>query len=120
MELNNLFIGKITIFLFMIVLLTSCSNVEKSNTVEGTAKIFVQSLIDGDEEKFEQVNKNPGETTKGAMERYGPEFSGLDISDFHFETNANEVTISHGIGDKRIRYWLTIEKIGNRYFVTHY
>lgn len=113
-------IERITMALLIIFVLGGCTTKHKIDSAEETAKIFVQSLIDGDEEKFDQINKNPGETTQGAMGRYAPEFSGLKLSDFNFETNGDEITVTHGNGDKRIRYWLTIEKIGDKYFVTHY
>lgn len=102
-------------------ILTACGE-QGNETMQGTAESFVQALIDGDEEKIDELNRNAGEPTKYVIQKHAPKFSGLKVSDFDFEIDEgkNEVKITNETNGKKIRYWLTIEKIGEEYFVTYF
>lgn len=115
---------KFTKMLFVIAIITifmvACGSKQNSQeTFQGTAEAFVQALIDGDEKTLGNLNRDETNPTDHLLSSIAPKFSDLKIEDITFELDEekNEVLVEYK-GEETIRYWLDIEKIGDKYFVT--
>lgn len=112
----------LSLLLFTTFLLTACGEPEiKNSSMEETAETFVQALIDGDEKVIDELNHDAQNPTSEIMQKHAPKFSGKNIEDIKFEVlkESDEVEIEYVDSDGSIRYWFTIEKIGEEYFVTY-
>lgn len=113
---------RLSLFVLSLVLLTTlmgCGGKEES-TLLGTAEAYVDALIEGDLESLEKLTGPASDPADYILQEYGPEFSGLDSSDFQFEVEEEDVVkIIHEKDGERLRYWLRIEKIGEKYLVTN-
>jgi hypothetical protein len=91
----------------------------KNSSIEETAETFVQAMIDADEDILNEVYRNPEDPLEYMLPDEGPEFSGLSLNDFSFEYEEdNEVQLERKDGEGPI-YWIKIEMIGDKYFVTN-
>lgn len=114
---------KIKVFIvtaITILFLVACGEKQSSQeTFQGTAEAFVQALIDGDEKTLENLNRDETNPTDHLLSSIAPKFTDLKIEDINFELDEekNEVLVEYK-GEETIRYWLDVEKIGDKYFVT--
>lgn len=110
----------LTIGLTMCVLAACATNSNSSGTpktVEQTAEIFVQALIDGNEETLSKLNYDQTYPTAYVLNDIAPQFSGLTISDLTFELEeSDKVSVEYDQGE--VRYSFRIEKIGEDFVVT--
>lgn len=110
----------LTIGLTMFVLAACANNSNSSDTpqtVEQTAEIFVQALIDGNEETLSKLNYDQTYPTAYVLNDIAPQFSGLKLSDLTFELEeSDKVSVEYDQGE--VRYSFRIEKIGEDFVVT--
>ncbi|NUH84789.1 hypothetical protein HUN92_13775 [Bacillus firmus] len=114
------FIKMLIIITFATFFLVACGSKQSSQeTVQGTAEAFVQALIDADEKTLKNLNRDETNPTDHLLSSIAPKFSDLKIEDITFELDKkkNEVLVEYK-GEETIRYWLDVEKIGDKYFVT--
>lgn len=109
-----------TLFILVITLLAACGDDIKNDTMEDTAKTFIQAIIDGDTETVEALNRDQAYPTAEIMQKLGPKLAGMKLEDLELEfdevTNEYQFHINAEDGGY---YWLTIELIGEEYFVTN-
>lgn len=90
-----------------------------NSTIEETAETFVQAMIDADEDILNEIYRNPEDPLEYMLPDEGPEFSGLSLNDFSFlYEEDNEVQLERKDGEGPV-YWIRIEMIGDKYFVTN-
>lgn len=95
------------------------SGEKKRGSIEETARTFVQAMIDSDEEVLKQIYRNPKDPLEYMLPEKGPEFAGMNIDDFIFLLeNDGEVQLERKDGKGNI-YWLKIEMIGDKYYITN-
>lgn len=104
-----------------ILFLVACGTDDNSQeSITETSKSFVQALINADEETLGKINRDINYPSDYLITNISPKYSDFTIDEITIEIDEekNEVLISHVNNDETIRYWLTIEKIDGKYFVT--
>ena len=111
----------ILIFLFAMQLFKGGEKINQK-TPEGTAKILVKALIDGDERALDEINQstmfeNP---TQFFFPAYAPQFAGKKLKNYKFKKKKNiygdECVLVYYKRNKEPTLYLEIEKIGKKYY----
>jgi hypothetical protein len=95
-----------------------------NTTPIGTARAFVQALIEGDEKTVDLLNKSTrwGFPTDDVMSRFAPRFAGRNLREFLFRVKNEDVSVDDMIrvevksDDGTIWYSIGLKKIGDRYY----
>lgn len=106
--------------LCILFILSACTDQLQNETMEDTAETFLQAIIDGDTETIEALNRDPEYPSTEVMSKFGPMLSGMNLEDLEmeFDKEKNELQF-HIDSSEGGFYWLNIELIGERYFVTN-
>jgi hypothetical protein len=108
----------------LLVLITGCQKADNKNselTPEGIAEQIVQALIKGDSKQLSQYLEPGVDISQAMVNKYSPEFSGLELKDFTFEKSnkkvfGDDIVFAKHKDQTNQHYELKFSQINGRYY----